>query len=486
MFTIEQQIPNECMSKSANKKASRFKNHNFVIVLFVVLFTIGISAYLTFHDSAEEQGRMQQQLLSPTFDLLAEELLKPVHIAEAIAESDSVLSLMSRPVIDHQAVIDKLSELKHDFNLEFFIASETSLKQYNSDGSWFALDEEEVNWYFHARAKQQKVTAALGKREDTTIYFDLKVFSDTGEFLGFIGVAKPLHVFLSAFEQYRTSFGYDFVFVDENQNVTLASDPSLLNDGKKVISLQQLNWYRALSTEQKKLDTFHDIVVNTAVQPYLIGEVELSTFNWKLFLLTPLVSRQQVISDILLSNNYVKIILILIALIVAHLLVNFFRKEKEIKPRFDALTNLPTKDHLSQGIDKIIRANQSLSLIFVDIDNLEHQEASDILLIVAKLLQTELREQDTLYRWNDEGFAIMLPKTDMKIAQQFSEKVRAQIAHHQIVIDDRLMAVTVSIGLTYSNGSESLKRVISYADEALYQAKKDGRNTVRMQSIEVA
>ena len=93
-----------------------------------------------------------------------------------------------------------------------------------------------------------------------------------------------------------------------------------------------------------------------------------------------------------------------------------------------------------------------------------------------------LRREDVLGRQGGEEFAIFLPATDGAGAAKVAERLRVQVQAEPLQMDQRTMLVTVSIGVTLSTGDESAEAVMQRADEAMYLAKKRGRNRVEMQA----
>jgi diguanylate cyclase (GGDEF)-like protein len=130
-----------------------------------------------------------------------------------------------------------------------------------------------------------------------------------------------------------------------------------------------------------------------------------------------------------------------------------------------------------------------LALLMVDIDNFkavndehDHLAGDQVLSEVATRLSSCIHEGETVSRYGGEEFAILLPHTDMTKARPRAEAIREAVANvHFAIPEGRPIRLTVSVGLATATSHSDCKRpsdLISAADRALYQAKKQGRNQV--------
>jgi diguanylate cyclase (GGDEF)-like protein len=152
----------------------------------------------------------------------------------------------------------------------------------------------------------------------------------------------------------------------------------------------------------------------------------------------------------------------------------------------DRLTGLYNRRKLDEEIaEEYARAKRShlpLSVIMMDIDrfksvndNLGHQAGDRVLSEFANILRRTIREVDLVGRWGGEEFMIQCPGTDLGGAVSLAEKLRETIATHVFEDGGRM---TGSFGVTDLRPNETLDEMIKRADDALYRAKKSGRNRV--------
>ena len=159
----------------------------------------------------------------------------------------------------------------------------------------------------------------------------------------------------------------------------------------------------------------------------------------------------------------------------------------------DALTGCFNRKKLEEDLDSEIyrcnRYNRKLSIIMIDIDYFKkyndyhgHKKGDDLLKKVCKLLKDNLRKSDKAYRYGGEEFLIMLPETDKEQAYCAAERLRRIIENEKF--DGEQLSqpggkLTISLGVAcYPDDAKSKEDLIIFADCALYEAKKTGRNKV--------
>ena len=146
-------------------------------------------------------------------------------------------------------------------------------------------------------------------------------------------------------------------------------------------------------------------------------------------------------------------------------------------------------EQLEKELDRAQRYERPFSLLFFDADRFKHVNdtyghgAGDVVLRhIGERAGSILRGGDTLGRFGGEEFVLLLPETDAEEAGVVAERVRAKIANEPMVIaeDASSLNATVSIGVaTYSKDGGGEQELLQQADQAMYMAKRMGRNQVR-------
>jgi diguanylate cyclase (GGDEF)-like protein len=170
------------------------------------------------------------------------------------------------------------------------------------------------------------------------------------------------------------------------------------------------------------------------------------------------------------------------------------QKELERLANIDSLTGLLNRGAVLRKLDEQIkhakRYKEKLSLSLLDIDHFKkvndrygHLTGDDVLEKVALLMRQSIRDADTVGRYGGEEFIIILPRTDLSSALNVAERVQKTIASSEMK-DSKgdVFSITVSQGVSIYEAGDDEYSLISRADNALYEAKGNGRNRVESSS----
>ena len=167
------------------------------------------------------------------------------------------------------------------------------------------------------------------------------------------------------------------------------------------------------------------------------------------------------------------------------------RCELEHLLQTDALTGVSNRRYLMDKLDEEVHRSQRygrpLSVLMLDLDHFKkindtfgHIAGDEVLKIIGKMLKENVRKTDHVSRYGGEEFNIMLTETSLDQAHIMAERLRHVIDEAHIFIqNNQRVDFTCSIGLAeYNINMRNPETLIALADEALYRAKKQGRNCV--------
>ncbi len=158
----------------------------------------------------------------------------------------------------------------------------------------------------------------------------------------------------------------------------------------------------------------------------------------------------------------------------------------------DGLTGLANRrqfyEVLGREYERAQRFGQPLALILLDIDDFKqindsrgHLAGDAVLHGVAATLSGLIREIDLAARYGGEEFAVLLPQTSLEGAGKLAERLRAEIQARRIPFGDQpISGVTASFGVAAGPQEGGQLALVESADSALYQAKREGKNTVTL------
>lgn len=457
-------------------------------LIIVLLIALGagffFATYRAIDNIVAEQSHVQQEAMSPVFKLVRDELLRPLYIAETFASSID-FTTMTFGKEDEQRLLNRLAEMKRDLGLTFFVASEQSRTQYFSNGETLALIEGEVWWYFEAMERDKDFMADLGQVGDVHLFYDVKMRSPDGEFLGYVGVGKPVQRFLKTFDLYKAQFGYDFMFVNDENEIILSSLPDLVVTDAYIPTLESLSWFAPGRSSDASYDSE---IIDVQDEDFLISEFGIEELGWRLLLLVPLEARQAQITSAFIKNALAAVLIVAMVAGLVFLLMLLYKRGLERETEIDPLTGVPNRLFAQRRFAELERAQASLCVIIIDLDYFKsvndeygHDAGDRALKAAVTVLAQDLRERDAICRWGGEEFVMLIPSATIDSGKDIAERARENLERMPINIGDTTVSITASFGLAFGSAKEhSFADLLARADQMLYRAKQQGRNQVRV------
>ncbi len=160
----------------------------------------------------------------------------------------------------------------------------------------------------------------------------------------------------------------------------------------------------------------------------------------------------------------------------------------------DPLTGVGNRVALEQSLARETeltrRHGQPMSIVMLDMDHFKnlndshgHQAGDAALKATALLLKEQLRNVDMVFRFGGEEFILVLSNTSTEAAAVVAERIRAAIQNLRLLVGDKQVRLSASLGYGTYKQCESQEDLLRRVDQALYQAKREGRNRMQAASV---
>jgi diguanylate cyclase (GGDEF)-like protein len=162
------------------------------------------------------------------------------------------------------------------------------------------------------------------------------------------------------------------------------------------------------------------------------------------------------------------------------------------------LTGLYTRGHFLEALEQELKVGRYLghgvSLILLDADLFKnvndvhgHLGGDAVLAALGQVLRSGTRRTDVAARIGGEEFAVLLPRCDLAQARAVAEKLRTAVEKGVVRHQGREIRLTMSLGVAAQEAGETVDRddLVNRADQALYRAKREGRNRVCLHDPEL-
>ncbi len=168
------------------------------------------------------------------------------------------------------------------------------------------------------------------------------------------------------------------------------------------------------------------------------------------------------------------------------------QEELTVEIQYDVLTSIYSRryllDQLTHMVDaKNRRGDQQFCIAMIDLDHFKkvndtygHLAGDQVLQQTSAIMRKAIRGMDMLGRYGGEEFMVIFAGATMDVAQQVAERMRSQIAGSVLKVTNHEIRITISIGITEYRVGDGTVSLIQRADTALYEAKRSGRNQIKI------
>lgn len=469
----------------------------FLIAGFV--FTT-VAGYIVSRDTIQ-QGISEQTLPITGDNIYSEiqkDILRPVFVSSQMAHDTFVRDWIINGEEEQERITKYLKEIKlKNKAISSFLISDKSRNYYHADGLLKQIKEGEPRdtWFFRVKnlksAYETNVDLDLANHDPVTIFVNYRILDYQGQFIGATGIGLTLNTLKHLIDSYQKRFDRQIYFADQKGKVTLTGS----NFSKRGDNIQTISGIHSISEKilaNRQSESMHleyqgdngTVLVNSRYIPEL---------GWHLLVEQEANSGIRPIQNVFLLNLGISATITILIMVMVLLTVRRYQKRLEKSASTDSLTNLLNRHAFDfvfqQSLLDAERTRQPMCAILLDIDFFKkvndkhgHLVGDHVLKEIAAIAKRSLRESDVLCRWGGEEFLILLKNCTLEKATSIAENLRSTIENNDFSRTTDLtrtrLGVTVSMGVAECRSNETEDSVFERADQALYQAKANGRNSV--------
>lgn len=423
------------------------------------------------------------------------DLMRPIFVSSLMANDTFLKDWVAAGEKQTGPIIRYLTEIqeKYGFFSSFFV-SDITKNYYHFKGILKQIhpDDDHDIWYYRFKEKNIQydldVDTNQAEQNHLTIFINHRLTSDERSFMGVVGVGLDFDRVASLLEDYKAKYDRNIYMVSPDGIIQVHTDQS-----------------RILTTsifDQPGLgDIVHDIFA-AKTQPaffeydahgnhILLTSRFVEELDWYLLVEQDETLALKSIQTTFVQNFFIGLGITLITILFAIMVINYFQHQLEIMATTDKMTKAYNRREFERRFhfhtDANRRKTMDLSIILFDIDRLKelndtrgHLAGDLIIKNIAGIAAAIIRDNDMLVRWGGDEFVILtLGDTDqaISIAGRLLDAVQA----HDFLKESTeggIIQMSISCGVTGFVEGDTLDTVMARADNALYQAKREGRNRV--------
>lgn len=429
---------------------------------------------------------------SNIYSEIQKDLVRPVLISSTMAHDTFLRDWVVKGEHNLSEMTRYLNEMKQRYGaFSSFFVSDKSAIYYTGEGVLKRISATEPRdaWYYRVREMKPdyeiNVDPDLANADALTIFINYRVFDFSGNYIGATGIGLTVDSVRRLIADYQQRFQRTIYFVDtRGQVVIFGNQTGRAPDLRRSAGLGPL-MERILEEKSGS----YQYVANG--DHHILNVNYLPELKWYLFVEQNEETALAGIRRTLYANLAISLGVTLIVLFLSHLVLSRYQHRIEEMASTDELTGLLNRHAFTILIDKLLaeyrRTPQPIAMLLADIDHFKeindrygHLAGDRVLSGIGSALLGTLRQSDIAVRWGGEEFLLVLSGCDHAEAQRIAENLRQKIAASSVEVNGQQIAVTISIGVTQYDGTESPDQTVTRADTALYAAKNGGRNRVEV------
>lgn len=468
------------------------------VVLIIASLLLGVSitgSIINYHKNVRDtQAQLQNTSLPLSVDNIYTEIqqrmIEPLLVSSLMSNDTFLRDWIMEGETDLNGIVRYLTEIQQKYDVfTTFLVSDVTKNYYHPRGLIDVINKENSAdaWYFRFKEQSELYEINLDHNANLgdflVMFINYKVMNYKKEMIGVTGVGVRLLNIEQMLNSFKTRYKYDVYFVDQKGELTLFS--KALNKRGNIANIEGLRQieesiFEGKQTQFEYKDKDGEYLLNTKY----IEKLKLHLFveiNKKEYL--------DELKKTFYGNLLASILVTVLVTFIILYTINIYQKQLVQLASEDALTGLANRRKFNEHFEKLYKLYKKginrLTLFLIDIDDFKevndtfgHLIGDEALIRVADILRVELRASDMIARWGGEEFALLLVDVSPEKAMEIAQKLCQAIKEDKVLTQLLQKPLTVSIGLGELSSLESQDGLVYKVDNALYEAKKAGKDQV--------
>lgn len=470
------------------------KRSNLLLIISIILvgsFVLSCTASIIM-----SRNILKQELVNEKLPLISDKIYSKIKIdllPFIIVSSDLANDYFLKQFIkddskNREDVFEYLEAIKKRYNASTcFVASDKTKNYFDSNRNILkeTRDIQTAGWYydFKESGKEYELNSSIDvdPNKTPTIFINHRVVDNESNFIGVAGLGIEFDTIPKVLAEYNGKYNRNIYFIDSRGTVIASSD-SFASKIKDLYSSKDIQ--ESLDKVYSEETDFFDY--RDGSKAYTVSAKYVPELDWWLFVEQNDAKVIDSVNSVVIVNAIISIASIIVTLILVAIMIGRYHRRIKSLATLDRLTGISNRlmfeYTLTQAIAKYKRDKKLFSLLLIDLDYFKkindtygHLKGDQVLKKSVEIIGGIIRESDEFCRWGGEEFMLLANDCKLKDAVILAEKIRVAIEDSQL-IEDKL---TLSIGVSEARSSDNNDTLINRADEALYLAKKSGRNCVK-------
>jgi diguanylate cyclase (GGDEF)-like protein len=455
------------------------------IILVIAFVSISLINYRTTRDAVltEIVSSSLPLLRENIYSEIQDEFIPLLNHASLMANNSFLKQWALEGENDAEEVLQFLKEVRGKYGyFSTFYVSHRSRNYYHFSGILKQISRSDKHdvWYYDfidsGIEYDLDVDANQAENDLLTIFVNFRLEDSEGKLLGVTGVGIQMDKFSAILRDKQNRYDRTISLVDEQGLIQAHPDKQLI---QKITLREQSGIQDIAGTILTKSELPVNADFMHEGRRVLVTSRYMPELNWFLIVEQEEAAVMKTARAALLRTILIGLLTSLVIITITVLIINHYQSRLEKYAGTDELTATANRrelqSHLTRQLSRFRRSGDPVSIILLDVDHFKlindsqgHLKGDHILREIARIIQQCIRPVDLLARWGGDEFVLLL-ECDTETALATAERLRGALKEQNI---------RVSMGVTGYRADESTDSFFARADEALYQAKENGRDRI--------